>query len=174
MKKSSPYVMTSRQINIPYLLKIGEGKIAKIGKYLFDKDMTGIALFWGEGMEKMLGGRLKRGLDEHGIEILSEDTVSSIAVEDITAAAFSLPAGVKAVVGVGGGKVLDFAKYTSYLLRLIYGGRRCFQGSRETRGITAGGERAAGRRWGGERNGVHNLRRGIAGTEIMPYHCGSL
>ena len=90
MKKSSPYVMTSRQINIPYLLKIGEGKIAKIGKYLFDKDMTGIALFWGEGMEKMLGGRLKRGLDEHGIEILSEDTVSSIAVEDITAAAFSL------------------------------------------------------------------------------------
>lgn len=43
MKKSSPYVMTSRQINIPYLLKIGEGKIAKIGKYLFDKDMTGIA-----------------------------------------------------------------------------------------------------------------------------------
>ena len=120
MKKSSPYVMTSRQINIPYLLKIGEGKIAKIGKYLFDKDMTGIALFWGEGMEKMLGGRLKRGLDEHGIEILSEDTVSSIAVEDITAAAFSLPAGVKAVVGVGGGKVLDFAKYTSYLLRLPY------------------------------------------------------
>ena len=104
MKKSSPYVMTSRQINIPYLLKIVEGKIAKIGKYLFDKDMTGIALFWGEGMEKMLGGRLKRGLDEHGIEILSEDTVSSIAVEDITAAAFSLPAGVKAVVGVGGGK----------------------------------------------------------------------
>ena len=77
MKKSSPYVMTSRQINIPYLLKIGEGKIAKIGKYLFDKDMTGIALFWGEGMEKMLGGRLKRGLDEHGIEILSEDTVSA-------------------------------------------------------------------------------------------------
>lgn len=120
MKKSSPYVMTSRQINIPYLLKIGEGKIAKIGKYLFDKDMTGIALFWGEGMEKMLGGRLKRGLDEHGIEILSEDTVSSIVVEDITAAAFSLPAGVKAVVGVGGGKVLDFAKYTSYLLRLPY------------------------------------------------------
>ena len=60
------------------------------------------------------------------------------------------------------------------VLRLIYGGRRCFQGSRETRGITAGGERAAGRRWGGERNGVHNLRRGIAGTEIMPYHCGSL
>ena len=49
MKKSSPYVMTSRQINIPYLLKIGEGKIAKIGKYLFDKDMTGIALFSAAG-----------------------------------------------------------------------------------------------------------------------------
>lgn len=120
MKKYPPYVMTSRQINIPYLLKIGEGKILKIGKYLFDKDMTGIALFWGEGMESMLGRALKHGLEEHGIEILSEDTVASIAIEDITATAFSLPAGVKAIVGIGGGKVLDFAKYTSYLLRLPY------------------------------------------------------
>ncbi len=120
MKKYPPYMMTSRQINIPYLLKIGEGKIAKIGKYLFDKDMTGIALFWGEGMEQMLGSRLKHGLKEQGIDVLAEDTVSSIAIEDITDTAFSLPVGIKAVVGVGGGKVLDFAKYTSYLLRLPY------------------------------------------------------
>ncbi len=120
MKKNFPYVMTSRQINIPYLLKIGERKIAKIGKYLFDKEMTEIALFWGEGMEKMLGEQLKRGLEEHHVGIVSECTVTSIAVEDITATAFSLSSKVRAIVGIGGGKVLDFAKYASYLLRLPY------------------------------------------------------
>lgn len=46
MKKILPYMLTARQINIPYLLKTGEGKIRKIGKYLFDKDMMEIALFW--------------------------------------------------------------------------------------------------------------------------------
>ena len=120
MKKHPPYLTANRQINIPYLLKIGSHKIAKIGKYLFDKDMTGIALFWGEGMDEMLGDKLKGGLKEHQIEILSEDIVSTIAIEDITATAFSLPAQTKAIVGVGGGKVLDFAKYVSNLLRLPY------------------------------------------------------
>ena len=120
MMKHSPYVLPNRQINIPYLLKIGEGKIAKIGKYLFDKDMTEIALFWGEGMEAMLGEKLKKGLTAYDIRISVEKTVNSIAVEDITQMAFSLPNTVKAVIGVGGGKVLDFAKYSSYLLRLPY------------------------------------------------------
>ena len=120
MKKHPPYLTANRQINIPYLLKIGSHKIAKIGKYLFDKEMTGIALFWGEGMDEMLGDKLKGGLKEHRVEILSEDIVSTIAIEDITATAFSLPAQTKAIVGVGGGKVLDFAKYVSNLLRLPY------------------------------------------------------
>ncbi len=120
MKIIPPSMLVPRQINIPYLLKIGPGKIVKIGKYLADKDLTGIALLWGEGMEKMLGRRLKDGLEAQGVEILAEDTVNDIAVENITAAAFSLPAGVKAIVGVGGGKVLDFAKYASFLLRLPY------------------------------------------------------
>ena len=120
MIKPFPYVITNRQINIPYLMKIGEGKIAKIGKYLFDKDMTEIALFWGEGMEQMLGSKLKQGLNEQQIKIGVEKTVNSIAIEDITQTAFSLPPTIKAVVGVGGGKVLDFAKYCSFLLHLPY------------------------------------------------------
>ena len=45
----------NKQINIPYLLKIGYGKTAKVGKYLIDKDLPNIALFFGEGIEAMLG-----------------------------------------------------------------------------------------------------------------------
>ncbi len=110
----------NRQINIPYLLKIGNGKIAKIGKYLFDKDMTEVAVFWGEGMSHLLGDKFYFGINEHGIKIVHEQTVNTIALEDITKATFNLPTTVKAVLGIGGGKALDFAKYTAYLLRLPY------------------------------------------------------
>lgn len=36
---------TNKQINIPYLLKIGDGKVKKIGKYLADKNLTNAVIF---------------------------------------------------------------------------------------------------------------------------------
>lgn len=111
---------TNRQINIPYLLKIGNGKIAKIGRYMFDKDMLEIAVFWGEGMPNLIGKTFYAGLKEYKIKIAHEQEVSSIAIEDITKTAFSLPSTTKAIIGIGGGKALDFAKYAAYLLKLPY------------------------------------------------------
>lgn len=110
----------NRQISIPYLLKIGEGKILKIGRYLFDKDMKNIALFLGADIEGILGKELYAGLDEYGIDVLYKRVVDSIEIEEITKTAFNLPSNVTAIVGLGGGKALDFAKYAAYLLRLPY------------------------------------------------------
>ncbi|MCL2573122.1 MAG: iron-containing alcohol dehydrogenase family protein [Defluviitaleaceae bacterium] len=110
---------TNKQIEIPYLLKIGNGKTARIGKYLFDKGMMNIALYMGDGIADLVGGTLRAGLDEHGIEITHEQIVSSVDIDEITHSAFSLPA-ISAIVGVGGGKALDFAKYTAHLLRLPF------------------------------------------------------
>lgn len=111
---------TNRQINVPYLLKIGEGKIAKIGKYLADKEMREIALFFGEGVERLIGNGFSDGLTRAKIKVSRKETVTSVELENIAHTAFSLSSGVKAVVGVGGGKALDFAKYAAYLLRLPY------------------------------------------------------
>ena len=58
----------NKQINIPYLLKIGEGKLAKVGKYLVDKGLVNVALFWGEGLEDVLGQTLNQSLREYGIK----------------------------------------------------------------------------------------------------------
>jgi glycerol-1-phosphate dehydrogenase [NAD(P)+] len=110
---------TSKKIEIPYLLKIGNGKIAKVGKYLFDKGMERIALYWGEGVENLIGLPLKEGLREWGIEILCEQVVSTIDIDAITHSAFFLP-DVTAIVGVGGGKALDFAKYSAHLLEIPF------------------------------------------------------
>ena len=113
------YDITSKQIEIPYLLKIGNGKIKKLGKYLSDKNMKKIALFWGEGIENLIGAPLKAGLKNHGIEIVHEQVASTVDIDDITHTAFFLPP-VAAIVGVGGGKALDFAKYAAHLLKIPF------------------------------------------------------
>jgi len=110
---------TSKQIEIPYLLKIGNGKTAKVGKYLFDKNMKHIALFMGDGIEDFMGTPLKHSFDEWGIEIAYEQVVSSVDIDEITHCAFFLPP-VTAIVGVGGGKALDFAKYAAHLLKIPF------------------------------------------------------
>lgn len=107
---------TSKQIEIPYLLKIGCGKIEKVGKYLFDKDMTQIALFMGDGIEDVLGPTLRLSLSSWGINIAYEQVVTDVDITAITNTAFFLPP-CTAIVGVGGGKALDFAKYAAHLLK---------------------------------------------------------
>ena len=110
---------TSKQIEIPYLLKIGNGKTAKIGKYLFDKGILQIALFMGEGIEDLVGFPLRTGLNALEIKIEHEQIVSNVDIDDITHTAFFLPE-VDAIVGIGGGKALDFAKYAAHLLKIPF------------------------------------------------------
>lgn len=107
----------NKQINIPYLLKIGNGKIGRIGKYLVDKGLSNVALFWSEGIEDMIGGKLYKGFEQHDIEIVYQQDVRYINIEEVDKVAFNLPRNTDAIVGVGGGKALDFSKYCAHLLK---------------------------------------------------------
>ena len=115
---NQPY--TNKQINIPYLLKIGNGKIYKIGKYLKDKNLPGVALFLGDGTEELGVEALSIGLGDNDINVVHSQVVSDISIESITQTAFQLPPATDVVVGIGGGKALDFAKYSAHLLRLPF------------------------------------------------------
>lgn len=115
---NQPY--TNKQINIPYLLKIGNGKIYKIGKYLKDKNLPGVALFLGDGTEELVGAELRRGFGDNDINVVHSQVVSDISIESITQTSFQLPPATDVVVGIGGGKALDFAKYSAHLLRLPF------------------------------------------------------
>ena len=110
----------NKQINIPYLVKVGYGKFQKIGKYLIDKELDNIALFWGEGLEKTYGNILQTGFKKHKIKTLHKQDVKEISIEDITKTAFNLPPEVEVIIGIGGGKALDYAKYVAHLLKLPF------------------------------------------------------
>jgi len=113
-----PY--TSKQINIPYLMKVGNAKIQKIGKYLFDKDLKNVAVFFSLGMESIVAEDLYVGFGEQGIKVAHKETINDINIEDIVHTAFKLPKETKAIVGIGGGKALDYAKYCAHLLRIPF------------------------------------------------------
>ncbi len=108
---------TNRQINIPYVVKIGYGKIGRIGKYLIDKGMSNVALFWSDGLEELIGGKLYKGFEQHDIEVVCNKIVQYINIEEVDKVAFNLPRNTDAIIGVGGGKVIDFAKYCAHLLK---------------------------------------------------------
>ena len=108
---------TNRQINIPYLVKIGYGKIGRIGKYLIDKGMSNVALFWSDGLEELIGGKLYKGFEQHDIEVVCNKIVQYINIEEVDKVAFNLPRNTDAIIGIGGGKVIDFAKYCAHLLK---------------------------------------------------------
>lgn len=114
----APY--PSKQINIPYLLKIGSGKVKKIGKYLADKNLFNAAVFWSEGIQHLLSERFYPGMEENKVKIVYEQDVRFINIEEITKITFNLPKTTDVIIGIGGGKALDFAKFCAHLLRLPF------------------------------------------------------
>jgi glycerol-1-phosphate dehydrogenase [NAD(P)+] len=109
-----------KQINIPSLLKIGEGKLEKIGKYLIDRDYVNVALFYGTGIENLFGDVIHKSLDKYGINVTHKDVIDDINIENVIHTAFKIPKETDALIGIGGGKALDYSKYSAHVLSLPF------------------------------------------------------
>ncbi|MDD2524264.1 MAG: iron-containing alcohol dehydrogenase family protein [Endomicrobiaceae bacterium] len=112
--------MINKAINIPALLKIGNGKIFKIGKYLFDRKFINVALFFSEGIEPLIADKLYGGFKEFGIEIVHKANISDINIENVVHTAFKIPPATNVLLGIGGGKALDYSKYCAHVLKLPF------------------------------------------------------
>lgn len=110
----------NKEISIPSLLKIGSGKLVKIGKYLYDRKYMKVSLFFSEGIESVAGAKLYEGFKKYGIKTARKDYISDINIENIIYTAFKVPADTDALIGVGGGKSLDYSKYCAHILKLPF------------------------------------------------------
>lgn len=63
---------------------------------------------------------MSRSLREHGIEAVATHEVTDNSLEAAIQLFAKLPGRVSAIVGIGGGKALDVAKYVGFLARLPY------------------------------------------------------
>jgi len=109
-----------KQILIPSILKISKGELNRVGKYLKEKEFTNIAIFLSEGIEELFGEKIYSSLESSGINVMHRDVISDINIENIIHNAFKIPKSVDVLVGIGGGKALDYSKYCAHVLALPF------------------------------------------------------
>ena len=108
--------MNKNHINIPSILKIEKGVTGRIGTYLKEADLTEVTILFGNGLIDMFGETVFKSCEEAGVTILHHQEMDTVDFNDITDLAFQIPNKTKAIVGMGGGKVIDAAKYIGFIL----------------------------------------------------------
>ncbi len=111
---------SSHKISIPAILEVGSGTLENVGELLKKYEFSKIVLFFGEGIDKLFGDIIATSLNKFGIHILDTHVIDNVDFENIADFAFSISGECEAIVGVGGGKVLDCAKYMSFLKKLPF------------------------------------------------------
>ena len=107
-------------IAIPSLLKVEKGALNNIGKYLNDNGLNKVVIYFGNGLIDMFGSVVMQSLHSAGVEVIEYQELDTVNLDDITKLAFAHPNQTQAIVGIGGGKVIDAAKYSGYLRRLPF------------------------------------------------------
>lgn len=107
-------------IAIPSLLKVEAGALKKIGTYIKDAGIQNVVILFGNGLIDMFGLDVMKSLRDADIDVLEYREMDTVDLKDITDLAFSMPSRTQAVMGIGGGKVIDAAKYCGFLLKLPF------------------------------------------------------
>lgn len=110
----------SSQIAIPSIVKIGNGVLDELGQDLFDKGIKHVVIFLGNGLIDMFFERVMASCEKAGVEILSYQELDDVHIETMTTLAFSISNKTQAVIGIGGGKVIDSAKYMGFLRKVPF------------------------------------------------------
>lgn len=107
-------------IAIPALLKVEKNALQHIGHFLSENELYKVVIFFGNGLIDMFGTTVMESLKDSHIEVLEYQELDTVNLEDITNLAFQLPTKTQAVIGLGGGKVIDAAKYSSFLRKIPF------------------------------------------------------
>ena len=112
--------MKSAHINVPWLVRIKPDALQRLGLYLARSCLTPVALLHSEGLLQSILDMARQSLLDQGIALALSHEVKEASVEEAVHLLGVVPSSCKAFIGVGGGKALDVAKYTSSLAGLPY------------------------------------------------------
>jgi len=108
--------MLQRQsIQLPTTVRIKPGALDRVGIYLQRAGCRQVAVMRSEGLPPALYQRLAAGCEDAGVGIGWSQEVTDNAFEAIAGLLEAIPASCVAVVGLGGGKALDVARYVAHL-----------------------------------------------------------
>lgn len=112
--------MSGSHIAIPTILKVGKGTLNNLGTYVKDSGAENVVVYLGNGLIEMFGKTVLKSFEKENIKVLEYKELDSIVIEDIIELAFGIDTKAQMIVGIGGGKVIDAAKYAAYLRKLPF------------------------------------------------------
>ncbi|MBQ9233057.1 MAG: iron-containing alcohol dehydrogenase family protein, partial [Lachnospiraceae bacterium] len=112
--------MAGSHIAIPAILKVGKGTMENLGTYLKDNEFQNAVIYFGNGLIDMFGKDIIKNLEKSGINILDYMELDTVDINDIINLAFDIDSKAQVILGIGGGKVIDTAKYAAYLRKLPF------------------------------------------------------
>src|SRR5271165_4914772 len=113
-------MLIPKQTAIPALVRVKPGALDRMGIYAERHKFMRVMLFFSQGFDDRLMARLTASLRLRNIQILQQTPVESISFEKVTELFCQSPRNADAIIGFGGGKALDVAKYIAFLCRLPY------------------------------------------------------
>ncbi len=111
---------TADSISIPVILKVGKGTLKNIGGYLKDEGLDQVVIYFGNGLIDLFGMDVMASLKEAGVHVLEYRELDTVDIDDIITLAFTISNQAKAVISIGGGKVIDAGKYAAFLRNLPF------------------------------------------------------
>jgi len=110
--------MKNVQINVPLLVRIKHGALQRLGLYVARSGLAPVALFHSEGLLQSILDVARQSLQDHGIAAALLHEVKEASVEEAMHSLSAVPSSCRVLIGVGGGKALDVAKYAASLAGL--------------------------------------------------------
>jgi glycerol-1-phosphate dehydrogenase [NAD(P)+] len=112
--------MNTTRVAIPTLVRIKSGALARMGFYLARFRHQCVAVLQSAGLLVELSDAVRAGLRAADIEAVTWTEILENEFEQAIAQFTNLPRSATAIVGLGGGKALDVAKYVAFLAKLPY------------------------------------------------------
>lgn len=113
-------MLNARQTAIPTLVRVKPDALDRIGIYAQRHGFRRVIVLISQDLPDALMMRLRHALNSSGTEILTCQAIADASFENATKLFHDLPTQADAIVGLGGGKALDVAKYLAFLARLPY------------------------------------------------------
>jgi len=113
-------MIKNTQIAIPTLVRIKSGALDRIGIYARRGGFKNAVLFLNRELDHSLSSRVAQAVEREGIAVLSMVEISSASFEQADEIFHALPSKADVLIGFGGGKAMDVAKYAAFLSNIAY------------------------------------------------------
>ncbi len=109
------------RIEIPTIMEVDSNRLSHVGSYLERAGIAQVVVFFGDGIRALFGETILTSIhNKPSLKLLDTFDYDDIHLEKLMPLAFTLPKNTDAIIGIGGGKVLDTAKYIAFLNNLPF------------------------------------------------------